>query len=119
LLLENDDDESEAHLRASVRAKLRESSDTTDSLLRNKRTIVDKFDLKESLPEFDAKGNPMPGAKALIFVHKAGSQVRYRDSMAVTNRGDKYIVEQQMEYDGGSRGRVMPKGKRGPGWVGG
>ncbi len=27
--------------------------------------------------------------------------------------------DEKEEYDGGSRGKIMPKGKRGPGWVSG
>lgn len=36
--------------------------------------------------------------------------------MVVTTKGEKVIVEQPPEYDGGSRGKVKTKGKRGPGW---
>ena len=47
------------------------------------------------------------------------SKVRYRDSQIVTRTGDRAAqpkVEVE-EYDGGSRGRVKTKGKRGKGFV--
>jgi hypothetical protein len=44
-------------------------------------------------------------------------KVRYRDNSVASTKGEKYLVEKKPDYDGGSRGKVMPKGKRGPGWV--
>lgn len=47
----------------------------------------------------------------------AWSQVRYRDGRVVSSRGEKFIVEStREEWDGGSRGKVMSKGKRGKGF---
>lgn len=44
--------------------------------------------------------------------------IRYRDGVPVAARGEKFIVEQVgEEWDGGSRGKVKTKGKRGPGMV--
>ena len=34
--------------------------------------------------------------------------------VTTTKGGSKYIVEEKEEWDGGSRGRVKTKGKRGP-----
>ena len=52
----------------------------------------------------------------VIFVEndKLKSKQRYRDSKVVANKGEKYIVEKEEEYDSGQRGRVRPR-KRGPG----
>jgi hypothetical protein len=45
-------------------------------------------------------------------------KVRFRDGAIVSTKGEKYIVEKtKEEWDGGSRGRVKSKGKRGVGWV--
>ena len=45
-------------------------------------------------------------------------KVRFRDGAIVSTRGEKYIIEKtKEEWDGGSRGRVKSKGKRGVGWV--
>ncbi len=45
-------------------------------------------------------------------------RVRYRDGVPVTTKGDKYITESLKEqWDGGSRGKVKTKGKRGVGFA--
>lgn len=42
--------------------------------------------------------------------------VRYRDGVPVASKGEKFIIEHLGEdWDGGSRGKVSSKGKRGPG----
>lgn len=42
--------------------------------------------------------------------------VRFHDSQVVTTRGEKVVVEKLSEdWDGGSRGKVKSKGKRGKG----
>ncbi|KAF0687908.1 Aste57867_20400 [Aphanomyces stellatus] len=43
--------------------------------------------------------------------------VRYYDGKVVTTKGVKFVEEKKEEYDGGSRGRVKTKGKRGKGWA--
>jgi hypothetical protein len=46
------------------------------------------------------------------------SRVRYLDGAPVTTKGEKYVVvSQKEEWDGGSRGRVKTKGKRGVGFA--
>lgn len=50
-------------------------------------------------------------------VKSGDSQVRYYNGQIVSRRGEKFIaVEKQEEWDGGSRGKVKSKGKRGIGW---
>jgi hypothetical protein len=45
-------------------------------------------------------------------------QVRYRDGQVVSKRGEKFITESAVEdWDGGSKGKVFTKGKRGKGFV--
>lgn len=46
-------------------------------------------------------------------------EVRYVDGMPVyTRKGEKYVVENlKEEWDGGSRGKVKTKGKRGKGFA--
>jgi len=43
--------------------------------------------------------------------------LRYREGEAVGYTREKFAVEDKPEWDGGSRGRVKTKGKRGPGFV--
>lgn len=46
------------------------------------------------------------------------SKIRYRDGKVVATNGAKYIeVDVKEPWDGGSKGRIKTKGKRGPGWV--
>ncbi|ETW08803.1 hypothetical protein, variant [Aphanomyces invadans] len=52
-----------------------------------------------------------------VKVRAASSQqVRYLDSKVVTTTGKKFVEEKKEVYDGGSRGRVKTKGKRGR-WI--
>ena len=48
-----------------------------------------------------------------------GPKTRYLDGQAVSTKGNEkfIVVDQKEEWDGGSRGRVKTKGKRGPGGV--
>lgn len=48
---------------------------------------------------------------------KKQTSVRFRDGAVVSTKGEKFIIEKKEEWDGGSRGRVKSKGKRGVGWV--
>ena len=44
--------------------------------------------------------------------------MRYRDGVPVITKGDKYITQMlKDEWDGGSRGKVKTKGKRGVGFA--
>lgn len=57
------------------------------------------------------KGSGGGGGKQL-------QQQRFRDGVAVTSKGEKYItIKEGEEWDGGSRGRIVLKGKRGAGGV--
>ena len=63
-----------------------------------------------------APAGPVP----LLEVRKSKRPVadgrRYRDGEVVATKGEKFLVIKPPEYDGGSRGRVKTKGKRGPGY---
>lgn len=85
-----------------------------------KKLIVQRF-LLQPVPNGsngDGKGRPPP-----LKAWGAGSsgeskcKARYREGAVVTSRGEKYIIEKQgEEWDGGSRGKVVSKGKRGKGF---
>jgi hypothetical protein len=46
------------------------------------------------------------------------SKIRYRDGNVASTKGGKHVVEiVGEEWDGGSRGKVKSKGKRGVGWA--
>ena len=61
--------------------------------------------------------------KALLNPTLGGdaNKIRYRDGEIVARKGEKFITVENPndDYDGGSRGKVKLKGKRGVGWVNG
>ena len=75
------------------------------------------FDQEAIKPKFDNKGKAIKQKDVVIFVHndKLKSKLRYRDSLVVATKGEKFIIEKEEEYDSGCRGRVKSKGKRGAG----
>jgi hypothetical protein len=90
-----------------------------------RRSIVAKFHL-ESIPNGGGKGGG-GGGKAKSMLAAWGPQnntntgtgaqkLRYRDGVVVATKGEKFIIEKEPEWDGGSRGKVKSKGKRGVGW---
>ena len=91
--------------------KLSESEQTA------RKQLVKKHGFGIDKPKFDEKGKPTKDTPVVIFVEndKLKSKQRYRDGKVVANKGEKYIVEKEEEYDSGQRGRVKTKGKRGPG----
>lgn len=46
-----------------------------------------------------------------------GESIRYREGQVSSTKGGKFIVEEKEEWDGGSKGKVNNKGKRGPGFA--
>ena len=77
------------------------------------------------LQRFDEKAEPInldmmnySTRKPKTNNNTSESKVRYLDGKVVATNGAKYIeVSTKEDWDGGSRGRVKTKGKRGPGWV--
>lgn len=58
----------------------------------------------------------------MIFCHSLLShltKIRYLENRVVTRSGEKTIAVHNPadDYDGGSRGKIKTKGKRGPGFV--
>ena len=96
-----------------------------------KKSIISKHEYKAQLPMYDDKGKPLghpikgKSIKPNVFItvnpELGGGVVknRFRDGVIVTKRGEKKVdvTPKSEEYDGGSRGSVQQKGKRGPGWV--
>jgi hypothetical protein len=89
-----------------------------------KKLLLAKYEYKEVLPQYKDNGEAfVKPIRANVFItvkpELGGGtpKTRYRDGQVVTKRGEKFVVEKKEEYDGGSRGKVMPKGKRGGGWI--
>lgn len=76
-------------------------------------------EVKKSLYEkyYSSIIDPTKTYRPLVIQSKE-KQTRYHNNKVVTNKGEKFVFENTTsEYDGGSRGRVKTKGKRGQGWV--
>ncbi|KAI8111423.1 hypothetical protein M9435_003924 [Picochlorum sp. BPE23] len=88
-------------LKATIVSKYHLQAVPSDPLTSTRKATTLKF------PKGDEEGK-----------NKKKAQIRFRDGAVVSTKGEKYIVENTLpEWDGGSRGRVKMKGKRGTGWV--
>lgn len=88
-------------LKATIVSKYHLQAVPSDPLTSTRKATTLKF------PKGDEEGK-----------NKKKAQIRFRDGAVVSTKGEKYIVEKTLpEWDGGSRGRVKMKGKRGTGWV--
>ena len=101
-------------ISSNTREKPKELS---ESETKQRKQLVKKHGFGVDPPKFDEKGKPAKAKPVVLFVEneKLKSKQRYRDGKVVANKGEKYIVEKEEEYDSGQRGRVKTKGKRGPG----
>lgn len=84
-----------------------------------KEKILQRYDLVETkAPGSSSQGviaprGPELGQRGAAFSVKP-AKTRYHGSEVVTQTGAKYVVEKlSPDWDGGSRGKVKPKGKRG------
>lgn len=90
---------------------------------RSKAAILERFDLR-AVPLVDAGRKAPPPKPPVLWGSAKGNQqqgaprIRYRDGQVVSTKGEKVIVESlREEWDGGSKGKVYTKGKRGKGFV--
>lgn len=66
----------------------------------------------------DSSRSKRPPEPLRVNADVQNTRVRWRDGVVVSMRGEKVIYEKvKEEWDGGSRGRVKLKGKRGKGWA--
>lgn len=126
----NDDDNGESAWRAAreARRNRRAAERAADEAARTR--LLEKFeaaDVETSGESSSGRGRG-GGAPVRLWGEEAGKkgggggkqqpQQRFRDGVAVTSKGEKYItIKEGEEWDGGSRGRVVLKGKRGAGGV--
>jgi len=115
-------------LELASQAQLEMAAKDAAQEARVKKQLLNRFD------EFavDAKGSKDKGSnekqarktvrrlKKQEQKERQEKQYRYFDGQVVSRTGQKYVsVETKPEWNGGSKGRVITKGKRGPGWVAG
>ena len=118
-----DCDEGRARLEAQREAHARREAEEEGRKRAAIKSVVDRYEDVEVLPKYDSKGVALDKKKKglVVFLDKAdsdGKHTRFRDNVAVSSNGEKFITIKNPaeDYDGGSRGRVKTKGKRGPGW---
>lgn len=96
----------------------RERKDREEAIADSKANNTKIFERYGLRPVSQSSANV---ALAMSGKKKAGKdkspKVRYHEGQVVTQRGEKYIVvkDDKEEWDGGSRGKVISKGKRGKG----
>ena len=80
-----------------------------------------RFDLQAEPAGAQAKSKARSQGLAAVMPYTAGDGVRkerYLDGRLVSTRGEKFITQTVgEEWDGGSTGKVITKGKRGKGFV--
>lgn len=117
-------DEGKEEIEGRMEVHRRKEEEEEERKRNNRKLVVEKFDEVEVRPKYDSKGNAVgPKKDLVVFLDRAvsdGKCTRFRDGVAVVHNGAKFIVEKNPndDYDGGSRGKVKSKGKRGPGWTG-
>ena len=88
---------------------------------KDRKRIIARFDEKVIVSSNTKKSNrasSSSGKKGKRGSKKGIDRIRYLDGRIVTKKGEKnVVVSAPPEWDGGSRGRVKTKGKRGVGWV--
>jgi len=92
-----------------------------------KSRIVRDFGDVEIKPTLDRHGKAFVAKPPVVFLEKhvtdSSKHVRYRDGLVASTNGAKFLVVNDPkscsaeDYDGGSRGKVKSKGKRGVGYT--
>lgn len=121
-LSSSSDDNGESAWRAAKEARraLRAAERAADEAARAR--LLEKFDATAVVASGESSSGR--GLPVRLWGEETGKkgggkqQQRFRDGVAVTSKGEKYItIKEGEEWDGGSRGRVVLKGKRGAGGV--
>ena len=126
LLFSADEAALEAELEAEVRATHeREQAQRKAELKAVKQARKRAIDRNDAVRDFAADGDALQlSAPRLPYTQSrkdalkgSSGGTRYLDGQVVAHKGEKFItVSEKEEWDGGSRGRVKTKGKRGPGY---
>jgi len=88
---------------------------------KTKQAILARFDLQAVKEPTDGRAKERPleawATGKQQKQQKPAGKIRYRDGVIVSSSGEKYVIQKPPEFDGGSRGKVYTKGKRGKGFV--
>lgn len=104
--------QSEASWHACQEQKQRDAAEAARKEKEHRKQLLAKYHLQAV--GTSASTEPKQARQA----PKSKNQLRYREGQVVTAKGEKYVVEKSgQEWDGGSKGKVVTKGKRGKGIV--
>ncbi|GAB4823759.1 hypothetical protein N2152v2_010805 [Parachlorella kessleri] len=106
--------EEERAWRTAEARRQAEREQAEQEMLLNRQKILTKFQL-----EAVSEGPPRKPQQVQAWSSKEGgnTKTRFRDGCLVSTKGDKYVFEKAQDWDGGSRGKVYTKGKRGKGFA--
>ncbi len=123
LLLTSDHAELEQRMRAAE-ARAAAATEERRSEASARRRVIERYE-NVAVPSTDPGQTPKLSAPRLPYsgtrkeALSGGPQGRYRflEGQVVSTKGEKMaVVDQKEEWDGGSRGKVITKGKRGVGY---
>lgn len=107
----------ERHARSVVAARAALEKEE----MRVKQAIVDRFADQVTIhggSSSSSSSSKRPPVPLPTLPKNVESKLRFREGVVVASKGEKYVVEKLTpDWDGGSRGKVKTKGKRGPGFV--
>jgi len=116
LLIDTSVEALNAELRADEQRRAERAKAEKDAEFTARERVLGKFhEVPDDSVAYVKVKNQKPN-KSTTTLNE--SKVRYLDGKVVATNGAKYIeVQTKEDWDGGSRGRVKTKGKRGTGWA--
>jgi hypothetical protein len=105
--------------QSMLRKKRLEAEEQERDSKKNNEKIFQQYGLRP-VSNSDQNSNLARAAMSTKKGSKGGTpqQQRYHNNQVVASKGEKYItVKEGKEWDGGSRGKVISKGKRGKGFT--
>jgi hypothetical protein len=120
LLFSSDEAELERQVQVELARETEERRQQAKAEKDARRRAIERNDAVRDLAAdgVELSAPRLPYAKNRKESLAAAKGPRYLDGQVVAHKGEKHIdVGEKEEWDGGSRGRVKTKGKRGPGWT--
>jgi len=120
LLFSSDEAELERQVQVELARETEERRQLAKADKDARRRAIERNDAVRDLAAdcVELSAPRLPYAKSRKESLAAAKGPRYLDGQVVAHKGEKHIVvDGKEEWDGGSRGRVKTKGKRGPGWT--
>ena len=111
-----------AELESAVRAEKAQAVQVEREARASRRAVLSRYSQQRDYAADGAAAQLQPPRLPYAGTRKqalrGAQKERYRGDEVVSWKGEKHVVEASEDWDGGSRGRVKTKGKRGAGGVG-